>query len=97
MSHDFTCHALRNGKSVEIRCEAKSSSVLGIGQGGIMIDLPKLAAITDTEFAGIVAYWLENTDIVASDPRFWLVERIRKSKLVRGYNGSKSRRLELGA
>jgi hypothetical protein len=62
-----------------------------------MIDLPKLAAITDTEFVGIVAYWLTNTDLVRGDIRRRLVRRIRESREVRGYNGSKSRRLELGA
>jgi hypothetical protein len=88
------CYALRGGRTVRVDCTAKASAVTGLGQGGVLLTLPKLSTITDEEFVKIVEYWLTNTDLVKGDVRRRLVDRIHKlCREIRGYNGPKSRRL----
>jgi hypothetical protein len=48
-------------------------------------------SISMTDFCYLVEYVLENTDLFKDDPRLELVEKIKKFKIVPGYNHGGSR------
>lgn len=47
------------------------------------------------DFAETVIYVLTNTDLVADDLRLSLMERLRRVRVVDGYNGSSTHRLSV--
>jgi len=96
MSHEFKCFTMKKGKTVSVPGEAFAPGITGTGEGGIILILPALNTIPDREFAELVAYWLENTDLVAKDPRLTLLSRIDNMGIKKGYNGPRSRRIVLG-
>ena len=96
MSHEFKCFTMKKGKTVSVPCSAFAPGITGTGEGGIILNIPTLNTIPDREFAELVAYWLENTDLVAKDPRLTLLSRIDNMGIKKGYNGPRSRRIVLG-
>jgi len=97
MSHEFKCFTMKKGKTVSVPCSAFAPGITGTGEGGIILNIPTLNTIPDREFAELVAYWLENTDLAAKkDPRPTLISRILGFQIKKGYNGPKTRRIVLG-
>lgn len=47
------------------------------------------------DFAATVVYVLGNTDLTPNDPRVELMERLRRIRVIEGYNGPGSKRLEV--
>ena len=66
--------------------------------GGVGLVIEKDSSTTDIsyyDFVQLTKYFLENEDLFPNDPRLELIEAIKKSKLVNGWEERK-KRIELG-
>jgi hypothetical protein len=67
--------------------------------GGFWISTPEphvtSVCISPEDMAECIVYFLVNTDLRPGDPRLALVERLQRMEVIQGYNGEKTRRLEV--
>jgi len=96
MSFEFKCLDWKGEEQVALEGGAKATGVSGNGTPGLFISIPKGSAfIPADEFCGLIRYFLTNYDLTKDDPRLKLLEDMKKAREVEGYNGKKSRMLDV--
>lgn len=96
MSLKFHALSFKNGFPVTSYGTSKAVNLSGHGVSGIYLDFEKPGAmIPADEFCEIVRYFMENTDLVEGDSRVRLLKDLKRATKVKGYNGSRTRRIHV--
>jgi len=96
MSFEFRCLDRKGKVQLALEASAKATGVSGNGTPGLFISIPKGSSfIPANEFCGLIRYFLTNYDLTKDDPRLKLLADMKKARKVEGWNGKKSRILDL--
>lgn len=96
MSVDFRCIGWKKNKPVAYNGWAKAVDVSGNGFSGIFLRLPEgTEFIPASDFCDLIRYFIENYDLQKGDPRLKLLADLKNFRKVKGYNGPKTRRVEI--